>query len=121
MTSHTTEANRNPNNALLEEDRPTIQFSGIIYAPARLAFSIFSSTFAALRPFAPQLIPIIFCFLFIPFSLILSGAAGIIVWRNVAVGWESPIYLQFGCVAFVLSLTTVTEACVLVMEFHHML
>ncbi|KAF9462083.1 hypothetical protein BDZ94DRAFT_1131692, partial [Collybia nuda] len=49
-----------------------------------------------LRPFAPQLIPIIFCFLLIPLSLLLSGTAGFLVWRNIAAGWETPIYLQFG-------------------------
>lgn len=109
MASHIAEANRNPNNVLLDEDHPT-HFSGIFYAPARLVISIFSSVFTVLRPFAPQLIPIIFCFLFIPVSMILSGAAGFVVWRNVAVGWESPIYLQFGCVVPTLSSNTVIEA-----------
>ncbi|KAF8917688.1 hypothetical protein CPB85DRAFT_1285233 [Mucidula mucida] len=57
---------------------------------------LLSKGLALIRPFAPQLIALaVFAFL-IPLVFSLSVAAGYAVWKNVAVGWEMPLYLQYG-------------------------
>ncbi|ETW86950.1 hypothetical protein HETIRDRAFT_240515, partial [Heterobasidion irregulare TC 32-1] len=48
------------------------------------------------RPITPQLIPLAICLLLVPFLILLSGLSGVYVWRSVAVGWEVPLYLQYG-------------------------
>ncbi|KAK0464971.1 putative adipose-regulatory protein-domain-containing protein [Desarmillaria tabescens] len=49
-----------------------------------------------LKPFAPKIIPLVVFIFLIPLSLCLSGFAGWIVWKNVAVSWEYPLFLQYG-------------------------
>lgn len=70
--------------------------SSVAYAPIQLSLSLVSRFFSALRPWAPQIIPLLVCTLFIPFLVFLSASAGWIVWRSVAVAWEAPLYLQYG-------------------------
>jgi len=78
---------------------PTYQFiSRVVYAPIQLVLAVLSRGLAVLHPFAPQLIPLVVCILLVPFVLFFSVSAGWIVWRSVAVGWESPLYLQYGYV-----------------------
>jgi hypothetical protein len=48
------------------------------------------------RPVAPQLIPLFVCLALIPVIILFSLFSGWYVWKNVAVGWESPLYLQYG-------------------------
>ena len=73
--------------ALEEEDGPP--GNGLIY-----------STFAAgtnfLRPYAPQIVPIVVCAFFIPVIFALSGFAGFVVWNSLSAVWEVPLYLQYG-------------------------
>jgi len=64
-----------------------------ILAPIRSAFS---KGLGFLRPMAPQLISMAVFLLLIPLIVFLSVFAGWIVWRNVAVGWETTLYLQYG-------------------------
>ena len=73
--------------------------SNAVHAPLRFLYSFSSVSVAALRPYAPQIIPILVCVLFIPLVILLSVSAGFVVWRSVAVDWETPIHLQFGCVS----------------------
>ncbi|RDB29107.1 hypothetical protein Hypma_015681 [Hypsizygus marmoreus] len=68
----------------------------VLSAPINLILSFLSATFSALRPFAPQIIPVLICALLVPLVILLSIASGVVVWRNVAVGWDSPVHLQFG-------------------------
>jgi hypothetical protein len=49
-----------------------------------------------LRPIAPQLIPLFVCLALVPVIILFSLFSGWYVWKNVAVGWESPLYLQYG-------------------------
>ncbi|KAF8913004.1 putative adipose-regulatory protein-domain-containing protein [Gymnopilus junonius] len=58
--------------------------------------SVLSRIFAALRPFAPRLVPLLVVSLFIPLVLVLSTAAGWVVWSNLSVSWQVPLYLQYG-------------------------
>ncbi|KAG1908248.1 uncharacterized protein F5891DRAFT_992243 [Suillus fuscotomentosus] len=48
------------------------------------------------RPVAPQLIPLFVCLALIPVIILFSLFSGWYVWKNVAVGWESSLYLQYG-------------------------
>ncbi|KAJ3564972.1 hypothetical protein NP233_g7939 [Leucocoprinus birnbaumii] len=51
---------------------------------------------SVLRPYAPQLIPILVCLFLIPFAVCVSLFAGWRVWKSLSVGWEVPLYLQYG-------------------------
>ncbi|KAF8222150.1 hypothetical protein L208DRAFT_1413900 [Tricholoma matsutake] len=70
--------------------------STIVHVPLRLLVSLSSTTVATLRPYAPQIIPVLICVLFIPLIILLSVFSGFVVWRSVGVDWETPIHLQFG-------------------------
>ncbi|KAJ3803396.1 hypothetical protein GGU11DRAFT_4862 [Lentinula aff. detonsa] len=49
-----------------------------------------------LRRYTPNLVSLSVFLLFIPLICTLSLSAGVIVWRNIAVGWQIPLYLQYG-------------------------
>ncbi|KAI6047757.1 putative adipose-regulatory protein-domain-containing protein [Pisolithus marmoratus] len=49
-----------------------------------------------LRPFAPQLVSLLVFLALIPIVVSISLFSGWYVWRNVAVGWKTDIYLQYG-------------------------
>ncbi|KIJ68602.1 hypothetical protein HYDPIDRAFT_106814 [Hydnomerulius pinastri MD-312] len=68
-------------------DSPSLP--SIVSAPLRLVLSL-------LRPIAPQLVPLVVCLALIPVIVFFSLFSGWYVWKNVAVGWEMPIYLQYG-------------------------
>lgn len=72
--------------------------SSLVRIPLRILHSFSSITLATLRPYAPQIVPILICLLFIPLVVILSISAGFVVWKNFAVDWETPVHLQFGYV-----------------------
>ncbi|ESK98056.1 adipose-regulatory protein [Moniliophthora roreri MCA 2997] len=60
-----------------------------LYAPVGLAIEY-------LRPLAPHVTPLLICVILIPLLISLSLLAGFLVWKNVAVGWSVPLYLQYG-------------------------
>ncbi|KAL1748567.1 putative adipose-regulatory protein-domain-containing protein [Schizophyllum fasciatum] len=64
--------------------------------PINLALSLVSSGIETLRPFSPQLIPLLICTLLIPVVAFFSLISGLLVWKSLAVGWEVPLYLQYG-------------------------
>lgn len=49
-----------------------------------------------IRPATPKLVPLLICFLTIPLLFVLSLAAGWTVYASIAVGWKSPLYLEYG-------------------------
>ena len=65
-------------------------------AESGLIYSTFVSTASFLRPYAPQIVPVVVCAFFIPIILAISGFAGYVVWSNLSAKWETPIYLQYG-------------------------
>jgi hypothetical protein len=71
-------------------------FSYIADFPLRFMRSLGAQALALLRPTAPQLIPAFIFLFFVPLAVFFSLSAGWIVWRSVAVGWDSSIYLQYG-------------------------
>jgi hypothetical protein len=91
VDDHQVAETRNSNNGLI---------SRVLHLPFRLLLSFSSTSVATLRPYAPQIVPLLICVLFIPLVFLLSVFAGFVVWKSVAVDWETPIHLQFGCVLF---------------------
>ncbi|KAK7064343.1 hypothetical protein R3P38DRAFT_2823900 [Favolaschia claudopus] len=68
----------------------------LVQLPARLLSSALSAFFAFLRPYFPHILPLVVCLSLVPLLLLLSASAGWVVWRNAAVGWKAPLYLQYG-------------------------
>lgn len=68
----------------------------VVRYPLQLCTNLLLSGFRLLRPYTPQLIPLAVFLLTIPVLLFLSLSAGFFVWRSIAVGWEVPLYLQYG-------------------------
>ncbi|PPQ63011.1 hypothetical protein CVT24_006117 [Panaeolus cyanescens] len=58
--------------------------------------SLLSRAVSALRPYAPQLIPLLICAIFIPFVILVSISAGWFVWTSLSVSWEISLHLQYG-------------------------
>ncbi|KAF8640447.1 hypothetical protein AX17_000111 [Amanita inopinata Kibby_2008] len=86
-------------NNVLHPDDPTAHDSQASDAPARsaaLVNSIVTASIDVFRPYAPQIIPVFVCTLLIPVLVALSTLAGWLVWKSPSVGWESPLYLQYG-------------------------
>ncbi|KAJ7706327.1 putative adipose-regulatory protein-domain-containing protein [Mycena rosella] len=69
---------------------------GLLAWPSRLFFSILSAFLAIVRPSLPHILPLLVCLSFVPLLIFLSASAGWLVWRNAAVGWQTPLYLQYG-------------------------
>ncbi|KAJ4485970.1 putative adipose-regulatory protein-domain-containing protein [Lentinula aciculospora] len=73
-----------------EKERISVGFwSSLLQTP----FDFVSHYF---RRYTPNLVSLSVFLLFIPFLCALSLSAGVLVWRNVAVGWQMPLYLQYG-------------------------
>ncbi|EAU92690.1 hypothetical protein CC1G_01735 [Coprinopsis cinerea okayama7 len=58
--------------------------------------SSFQTGLNLVRPWAPQLVPLVVCLVFIPLILALSTIAGYVVWSNLSAQWETPLYMQYG-------------------------
>ncbi|KAJ7487445.1 hypothetical protein B0H11DRAFT_1860466 [Mycena galericulata] len=63
---------------------------------SRLFSAVLSSLLVFLRPSLPYLLPLFVSLSFVPLIFFLSASAGWLVWRNAAVGWQAPLYLQYG-------------------------
>ncbi|KAJ6604508.1 hypothetical protein DFH09DRAFT_1122928 [Mycena vulgaris] len=63
---------------------------------SRLLSSVLSAFLGTVRPSLPYVLPLLVCLSFVPLLLFLSASAGWFVWRNAAVGWQAPLYLQYG-------------------------
>ncbi|KAF9229132.1 hypothetical protein BS17DRAFT_689440 [Gyrodon lividus] len=75
--------------------------SGILFqsasdSPASVVFAPLRSVMSLFRPIAPQIVPLAVCLSLIPVVVLFSLFSGWYVWKNVAVGWEVPVYLQYG-------------------------
>ncbi|KAJ7092576.1 putative adipose-regulatory protein-domain-containing protein [Mycena epipterygia] len=70
--------------------------SRVAALPSRLFSSILAAFLAFVRPNLRYILPLLVCLSFVPLILFLSASAGWIVWRNVAVGWQVPLHLQYG-------------------------
>lgn len=68
----------------------------LIRFPLHLANDLVASGLRLLRPFAPQFIPLAVFVFTVPVLVFFSFSAGWVVWRSIAVGWESSLDLQYG-------------------------
>ncbi|KAK0208157.1 hypothetical protein DFS33DRAFT_1301671 [Desarmillaria ectypa] len=78
-----------------KKSRETRGLSQPSFASASIQY-LLSLLSKSLKPFAPQIIPLAVFFFLIPLALCLSGLAGWMVWKNVAVSWDFPLFLQYG-------------------------
>jgi hypothetical protein len=82
------------------EDHPTESgpFRRLLLHILWIGFRLVARGFAHLRPFTPQLVPLVVGLFLIPVLLFFSASAGFVVWKSSAVAWEHPLYLQYGYV-----------------------
>lgn len=78
-----------------DEEQPS-DLSAILAVPLELTGAVVSKGSGYLKLVAPQLISLSVCLLLVPLVILVSAFAGWFVWRNIAVGWETPLYLQYG-------------------------
>jgi hypothetical protein len=76
--------------------------STILLAPLRFFESLFSQTLEFMKSITNQLVTLIVCLILVPLVILLSVFAGWFVWKTVAVGWDIPVYLQYGYVPVLL-------------------
>lgn len=79
-----------------EPKAPESISSTVLNAPLRITGYAISTSWGHLRPYAPLVVPVLVYLSFLPFVSFLSFSTGVIVWRRIAVGWEIPLYLQYG-------------------------
>ncbi|KAH9486605.1 hypothetical protein JR316_0000670 [Psilocybe cubensis] len=70
--------------------------AAVVYLPFTVFIAFLATVLPALRPFAPRLVPLFVCSLFIPLVLLLSFSAAYVVWSSLSVSWQVPLYLQYG-------------------------
>ncbi|KAI0316622.1 hypothetical protein OF83DRAFT_1084145 [Amylostereum chailletii] len=64
-----------------------------VFIPFHLIYAL---SVSITRVITPPFIPLVALLLSIPILLALSSIAGVYVWSTGAVGWEAPLYLQYG-------------------------
>ena len=79
----------------INEDQ-TSNMPAILAVPLELSGAMLSKGSGYLKLVAPQLISLSVCLMLVPLVFFLSVFAGWFVWKNIAVGWETPVYLQYG-------------------------
>ena len=72
------------------------RLSWLIRLPLQLCLDVFRATWGSFRSAIPELIPLAVFVTSIPILLFFSCSAGWFVWRSIAVGWETDLYLQYG-------------------------
>ena len=55
-----------------------------------------AAIFRIVSPYTTNLIPLVVFLLSIPVIAFLSASAGYLVWKSIAVGWETDVILQYG-------------------------
>ncbi|KAH8835883.1 hypothetical protein DL96DRAFT_1575951 [Flagelloscypha sp. PMI_526] len=78
------------------ETQPQSLSTTVLNVPLRLGSYAISTSWRYFRPLAPQVVPIVVFFSFVPIVSFLSFSAGWLVWTMVAVGWQAPVFLQYG-------------------------
>ncbi|EMD42159.1 hypothetical protein CERSUDRAFT_110697 [Gelatoporia subvermispora B] len=67
-----------------------------VHYPLRKLADLVAACVRLFRPVGPQLVPLVVFLAAIPVIVFLSFTAGWIVWRSIAVGWETEVFLQYG-------------------------
>lgn len=66
------------------------------YYPIKWLGDIMAAIFRIVSPYTTNLIPLVVFLLSIPVIAVLSASAGYLVWKSIAVGWETDVVLQYG-------------------------
>ncbi|RPD64980.1 hypothetical protein L227DRAFT_650115 [Lentinus tigrinus ALCF2SS1-6] len=66
------------------------------FHPIQLALDLLWALGRLFRPLAPHLVPLAVFSATLPLILLLSIASGYLVWKSVAVSWETELFLQYG-------------------------
>ena len=80
-------------NPTANDAPPPSLISRVIWFPLTLTLRIFTPL---VRPWIPQLVPLLVGLSAIPLLALLSTGAGFYVWKTAAVSWEAPLFLQYG-------------------------
>ena len=68
------------------------------FQPIQLFIDLLWAILRLFQPLAPHLVPLAVFSVTLPLIILLSVASGYLVWKSVAVGWESELFLQYGFV-----------------------
>lgn len=98
MNPDTTEEAKSFPDAAGHDQDEFASYPWVVRYSLQLGFDLFKGAFQFVRPYAPQLLPLAVFVLTIPALLFFSFSSGWFVWRSIAVGWEVPLDLQYGCV-----------------------
>lgn len=82
-----------------QDQRGASSGSGIrspFYYPIKWLGDIMAAIFRIVSPYTTNLIPLVVFLLSIPVIAFLSASAGYLVWKSIAVGWETDVILQYG-------------------------
>ena len=79
-----------------DEKPPPGLISRAMWLPFTLALRMLASVARSIRPWVPQLIPLLVGLSIVPLLALLSSGAGFYVWKTAAVSWETPLFLQYG-------------------------
>ncbi|KAI0094787.1 putative adipose-regulatory protein-domain-containing protein [Irpex rosettiformis] len=77
-------------------DNGSSLLSTLLWFPAQLVLDLVDKAWRSFRPYFPQVVPLIVFLISIPVLFATSISAGWFVWRKIAVGWETDLYLQYG-------------------------
>ncbi|KAI0756594.1 hypothetical protein C8Q80DRAFT_1129486 [Daedaleopsis nitida] len=66
------------------------------FHPVRLFVDLLWAALRLFRPLAPHLVPLAVFSVTLPLIVLLSISSGWFVWKSIAVGWETELFLQYG-------------------------
>lgn len=96
MDQETEEDKRRPADTAGHDQNEFAGYPWVVRYSLQIGLDLLKGSFQLIRPYSPQLIPLAVFILTIPALLFFSLSSGWFVWRSIAVGWEVPLYLQYG-------------------------
>ncbi|KAF7985312.1 hypothetical protein HWV62_6491 [Athelia sp. TMB] len=82
--------------AVIHEEPQEESVADVLLAPVRFSGMVAAKGAGYIRPLVPRLVSLSVCLLLIPLLVLLSALSGLFVWKNIAVGWDVPLYLHYG-------------------------
>ena len=69
------------------------------FHPIQLFVDLIWAVLRLFQPLSPHLVPLAVFSITLPLIFFLSIGSGYLVWKNIAVSWETELFLQYGYVA----------------------
>ncbi|KZP10541.1 hypothetical protein FIBSPDRAFT_801111 [Athelia psychrophila] len=82
--------------AVLRDEVQEDTISDVLLAPVRFSGAVAAKGVGYIRPIVPQLVSLSVCLLLVPLLVLFSALSGWYVWKNIAIGWNIPVYLHYG-------------------------